>query len=82
MRCSFFLIERTKLLNSLYEIDLPIEKMKEDYLVTLLLYGSQKYDDNANKTIILDCIAYLKSANRFDRPCLTIVTTSTFLSYP
>lgn len=56
--------------------------MKEDYLVTLLLYGSQKYDDNANKTIILDCIAYLKSANRFDRPCLTIVTTSTFLSYP
>ena len=79
--CPFLLIESTKLFNSFCEIDLPIEKLKEDSLITLLLYSSQKYGDNAI-TILHDCIAHLKSANRFNRPCLTIVTHSTFLYYP
>lgn len=79
--CPFLLIESTKLFNSLCEIDLPIEKLKEDSLITLLLYSSQKYGDNAI-TILHDCIAHLKSANRFNRPCLTIITHSTFLYYP
>ena len=42
-RYHFYYIERTKLLNSLYDIYLAVNKVNEDYIINLVLFGSGKY---------------------------------------
>ena len=44
LRCSFFAINRQKLLNDSLKIDLSLIKLKDELLSDIILYGSDKYN--------------------------------------
>ena len=69
-RCHFYHVERSELLNSLYNIDLAINEFNEDSIINLVLLGSDKYHKETNRQILLNCITYLKATKRFDEPLL------------
>ena len=45
----FYYVERSELLNSLYDIDLPINELNEDSSINLVLFGSDKYHKETNR---------------------------------
>ena len=70
LRCHFYHVERSELLNSLYDINLAINELNEDSIINLVLFGSDKYHEETNRKILLNCITYLKATKRFDEPLL------------
>ena len=70
LRGHFYHVERSELLNSLYDIDLAINEFNEDSIINLVLLGSDKYHKETNRQILLNCITYLKATKRFDEPLL------------
>ena len=70
LRCHFYHVERSELLNCLYETDLAINEVNEDSIINLFLFGSDKYHKETNRKMLLDCITYLKATKRFDEPLL------------
>ena len=71
MCCHSYHVERSELLNSLYDIDLAINELNEDSLINLVLIGSDKYHkEETNRKILMNCITYLKATKRFDEPLL------------
>ena len=67
--CHFYYVERSEFLNSLYNIDLSINKLNEDSIIQIILFCRDKYQKETNKKI-LNCITYLKACKRFDEPIL------------
>ena len=65
LRCYFYHVERSKLRNSLYDIDLAINELSEDCVINLDLFGSDKHYKETNRKIILNRITYLKATKRF-----------------
>ena len=55
LRCHFYHVGRSELLNSLYDIDLAINELNED---------SIRYHKETNRKILLNCITYLKATKR------------------
>ena len=53
LRCTFFAINRQKLLNDLLKIDPFLRNLKDELLLDIILYGSDKYNDTVNKEILL-----------------------------
>ena len=51
---------------SVYKLDSTLQNSSEDQLLTVLLYGSEKFALNSNKEII----SYLKASERFVQPFL------------
>ena len=49
---------------SVYKLDSTLQNSSEDQLLTVLLYGSEKFALNSNKEII----SYLKASERFVQP--------------
>ena len=70
LRCQFFISHRTKLLNSVFKNDPSIQKLSDDNLVNLLLYGSENFDFKINQNILYLTITYIKATGRFDEPLL------------
>ena len=70
LRCQFFANERQILFEKLYLIDSSIKDLNEASLLSILLYGSENFNDQANKEILLHLIDYVKSTKRFERPLI------------
>ena len=68
LRCPFFATNRQKLLNDLLKIDPSLRNLKDDLLLDIILYGSDKYKDTVNKEILLHTINFIKNTKRFQRP--------------
>ena len=71
LRCPFFVINRQKLLNGLFKMDLSVRNLKEELLLDIILYGSAKYRDTANKYILFHTISFIKTPNALKDHCLT-----------
>ena len=67
LRCPFFAINRQKLLNDLLKIDPSLRNLKDELLLDIILYGSDKYKDTINKEILLDTISFTKNNKRFEK---------------
>ena len=65
LRCRVYSIQRVELLNGVYKLDSTLQNSSEDQLLTVLLYGSEKYALNVNKEILRLTISYLKASERF-----------------
>ena len=70
--CLFFATQRQKLLNDLLKIDPSLRNLKDELLLDIILYGSDKYKDTVNKEILLYTISFIKNAKRFERPLYQI----------
>ena len=70
LRCHFYHVERSELLNNLYDIDLAINELNEDFIINLVLFGSDKYHKETNRKILLNCTTYLEATKRFHEPIL------------
>ena len=68
LRCHFYHVERSGHLNSLYDIDLAINELIENSIINLVLFRSDKYHKETNRSILLNCITYLKATKRLDEP--------------
>ena len=66
LRCPFFAINRQKLLNDLLKIDLSLRNLKNELLLCIILYGSDKYNDTLKKEILLHTISFIKNTKRFE----------------
>ena len=66
LRCQNFTDLRKCLMNELIKIDSCILALDEKSLTKLLLYGDDKYDCKANKSIILASINFIHSSKRID----------------
>ena len=48
LRCQFFANERQKLSDDVYWIDASIKNLNKGSLIDVLLYGSDRFNDNKN----------------------------------
>ena len=67
-RCPFFVTERQKLL--MYMTKTSHRNLNEKYMIDVLLYGDDKFNERDNKEILLHGIDYIKSTKRFERPII------------
>ena len=70
--CPFFVTERQKLLNNVYDKHFPSQNLNEKSMTDILLYGCNNFNERDNKEILLHAIDYIKSTKRFERPLLTV----------
>ena len=66
----FFAINRQKLLNDLLKIDPSLRNLRDELLLDIILYSSDKYNDTVNKEILLHTISFIKNTKLFERPLL------------
>ena len=71
-------VPRVELLDSVHKFDSTLQNSSEDQLLTVLLYGSEKYASNVNKEILRLTISYLKASERFVET-LFLPTTFVFI---
>ena len=64
LRCRLYSVQRSELFNGVYKLDSTLQNSSEDQLLTVLLYGSEKFALNVNKEIIRLTISYLKASER------------------
>ena len=57
-------MNRSKLLKNVYNLDQTLRNYDDDYLIHILLYGSEKFSFNLDKEIIKLTICYLKDTER------------------
>ena len=57
-------MNRSKLLKNVYNQDQTLRNYDDDYLIHILLYGSEKFSFNLDKEIIKLTICYLKDTER------------------
>ena len=65
LRNRLYSVPRVQLLDGVHKFDSTLQNSSEDQLLTVLLYGSEKYASNVNKEIIRLTISYLKASERF-----------------
>ena len=66
LRCQNHVMNRSKLLKNVYNLDQTLRNYDDDHLIHILLYGSEKFNFNLDKEIIKQTICYLKDTERFD----------------
>ena len=55
-------------LNLMLKMDPSLRTLKDELLLDIILYGSDKYNDIVNKEILLHTITSIKNTKRFERP--------------
>ena len=70
LRCPFFVPERQKLLNNVYDKHFSSQNLNEKSMIDILLYGCDKLNERDNKEILLHTIDYIKSSKRFEKPLI------------
>ena len=75
LRCSLFSERRTKLLESLSNLDNTLLNHCDDDIVNILLYGSSTYGFPTNNKILSLTVDFLESTKRFDKPLFVIAYT-------
>ena len=66
LRCQNFITPRTNLMNELRKLDSNILNLDEISLTKLLLYGDSKYENNANKKILLASMNFTPSTKQLE----------------
>ena len=79
LRYPFFATSRQKLLNDLFKVDPSLRNLKDDLLLDIILYGSDKYNDTGVKEILLHTFNFIKNTKRFQRPLFDHKSTFTFI---
>ena len=64
----FFVTERQKLLNNVYDKHFSSQNLNEESMIDMLLYGYDRFNERDNKEILLHTIDDIKCTKRFDRP--------------
>ena len=72
LRCLFFVTERQKLLNNVYDKHFSSQNLNEESMIDILLYGCDKFNQCDNKEILLHAIDNIKSTKRFERPLIDL----------
>ena len=70
LRCPFFVTERKKLLNNVYDKHFSSQNLNEESMIDILLYGYDKLNERDNKEILLHTIDNIKSTQHFERPLI------------
>ena len=71
LRCHFYNANRSALINELNKIDSSFPKLNENKFIDLILYGSDKFDDDKKNHNVLMCtINSIKDSQRFDKNLL------------
>ena len=65
LRYQLYSVPRVELLDGVHKFDSTLQNSSEDQLLTVLLYGCEKYASNVNKEILRLTISYLKASQRF-----------------
>ena len=66
LRCQNHVINRSKLLKNVYNLDQTLQNNDDGHLIDILLYDSEKFNFNLNKDIFKLTIRYLKDTECFD----------------
>ena len=64
LRNRLYSVPRVQLLDGVHKFDSTLQNSSEEQLLTVLLYGSEKYASNVNKEIIRLTFSYLKASER------------------
>ena len=67
LRCPFFVTERQKLVNNVYDKHFSSQNLNEESVIDILLHGCDRFHERDNKEILLHTIDYIKSTKRFER---------------
>ena len=70
LRCPFFVTERQKLLNNIYDKHFSSQNLNEESMIHILLCVCDRFNERDNKEILLHRIDYIKSTKRFERPLI------------
>ena len=65
LRYRLYLVPKVELLDSAHKFDSTFQNSSEEQLLTVPLYGSEKYASNVNNEILRLTISYLKASERF-----------------
>ena len=74
LRCQFFNDIQEILMNDL-NIDRSFPSLSQDKLISILLYGSDAFDNKKNHKILICTIQFIKDSHRFDDFLLEILST-------
>ena len=69
-RCLFFVTERQKVLNNIYDKHVSSQNLNEKSMIDVLLHGCDKLNKRDNKEILFHTIGYTKSNKHFERPLI------------
>ena len=67
LRCQNYTTLCRSLMNNLKNIDDAIMALNESDLLHVMLYGSKKFDNNMNISILTATIKFIKDTERFDQ---------------
>ena len=67
LRCQFFNDIREILMNDLMNIDRFLPSLSQDKLISILLYGSDAFDNKKNHKILICSIQFIKDSHYFSR---------------
>ena len=70
MRCPFFVTERQKFLNNVYDKQFSPQNLNEESMIDILILGCDNFNDRDSKDMFLHTIDYIKSSKRFERPLI------------
>ena len=66
LRCQNLVMNRSKLLKNVYNLDQTLRNYYDDHLIHIILFGSERFNFNLNKEIIKLIICYLKDTENLD----------------
>ena len=69
-RCLFFVTERQKVLNNIFDKHVSSQNLNEKSMIDVLLHGCDKLNKRDNKEILFHTIGYTKSNKHFERPLI------------
>ena len=70
LRGPFFVTERQKFLNNVYDKHFPSQNLNEESMIVILILGCDNFNERDNKEMFLHTIDYIKSSKRFERPLI------------
>ena len=69
-RSHFYNANRYALINELNEMHSSFSSLNENKFINLVLYGSDKFDEKKNRSILMCTIKFIKGSQRFDENLL------------
>ena len=70
LRCPFFVAERQKLFNDVYNNHFLSQDLNEESMIYILLYGCDRFNERDNKEILIHTIDRIKFTKRFEIPLI------------
>ena len=82
LRCQSYTTLRRALMTDLKNINDAIMSLNESDLLHVILYGSKKFDNNMNTSILTATIKFIKDTERFDEPLFQILLKTFLFLHP